>query len=307
MAKEKVIVTGGSGFIGSNLIEILLEQGYEVINFDRNASKYPSQATFAKGNLLDLARLINVAKGVDYIFHLAAEADVDVIKNNPVYATQVNTIGTINVLEAAKINGCQRVLFSSTDWTYGATLDPEVSEATKLYPPAPAHIYMSGKIASEMYCANYKSLYGVDFTIMRFGIPYGPHARRETVVPIFLRKAFAGEPITIHGSGEQFRQFIHVRDLAAGCIACLSDKGKNEIFNLNGPEKVSVMRIAETVKRLLPEHNVTITNKPAREGDFKGRIVDSSKALKLLGWQPKYGFDNGMKEYIKWCQANNDY
>jgi UDP-glucose 4-epimerase len=303
----KILVTGGSGFIPSNLVDRLAEKGHEVINFDRLDPKYESKAKYLKGNILDLARLVEATKGVEYIFHLAAEANVDIIKHNPVYATQVNTIGTINVFEAARINGCKRVLFASTDWTYGATLDPEVSEETKLYPPSPSHIYMSGKIASEMYCSNYRTLYGVDYTIMRFGIPYGPRARRETVVPIFLRKAFNGEPITIHGSGEQFRQFIHVYDLVDGCIACLSERGKNEIFNLNGPEKVTIKRIAETIKRILKDLDVRIVYHEAREGDFKGRLVDSSKALKLLGWKPVFGFDQGMEDYVKWCRANNSF
>jgi len=300
----KVLVTGGSGAIGSVLVDKLLEAGHEVINFDKDNPKYQCQAAYIKGNILDLSKLIEVTLNVDCIYHLAAEANVDIIKKNPIYSTEVNTLGTINVLEAARINKCKRVLYASTDWVYGSTTVPEVDENTPLYPPAPSHIYMATKIASEMLCRNYSELYGVRYTIMRFGIPYGPRSRKETVAPLFISKALNGEPITIHGEGEQFRQFIYVEDLVEGCIACLNEKAENEIFNLNGPEKVSVKRIAETIKKLIKEKEVKIVQLPAREGDFKGRLVDSSKAYRLLGWKPKHSYEEGMKKYIKWFMEN---
>ena len=275
-----------------------------MIIFDKDDPLYHNTAQYIKGNILDIGKLMEVAKGVDVIYHLAAEANVDIILKNPVYSTQVNTIGTLNMLEAARQNKCKRVIFASTDWVYGGTKDLEVNENTFLYPPAPDHIYMSGKIASEMYLSNYKKLYGVDYTIMRFGIPFGPRARPATVTHIFLDKAFKGEPLNIHGSGEQFRQFIYIEDLAEGCVACLQYKAQNEIFNLNGPEKVSVKRIAETIKRFLPDRGVKINYLEAREGDFKGRVVDSSKAYKLLGWKPKQSYEEGMEKYIPWYKEH---
>jgi len=300
----KVMVTGGAGFIGSHLVDKLLLAGHQVIIFDKDDPLYHNTAQYIKGNILDIGKLMEVAKGVDVIYHLAAEANVDIILKNPVYSTQVNTIGTLNMLEAARQNKCKRVIFASTDWVYGGTKDLEVNENTFLYPPAPDHIYMSGKIASEMYLSNYKKLYGVDYTIMRFGIPFGPRARPATVTHIFLDKAFKGEPLNIHGSGEQFRQFIYIEDLAEGCVACLQYKAQNEIFNLNGPEKVSVKRIAETIKRFLPDRGVKINYLEAREGDFKGRVVDSSKAYKLLGWKPKQSYEEGMEKYIPWYKEH---
>jgi UDP-glucose 4-epimerase len=300
----KVLVTGGSGFIGSHLVDKLLIDGHQVVIYDKDDPAYPNQAQYIKGNILDQAKLIEATKGIDAIYHLAAEANVDIILKNPVYSTQVNTIGTVNILEAARQNKCRRVILASTDWVYGGTKDLEVNETTCLYPPSPDHIYMAGKIASEMYLFNYQKLYGVDFTVMRFGIPFGPRARAATVTHIFLSKAFKGEPITIHGSGEQFRQFIYVPDLAAGCVACLHEAARNEVFNLNGPEKVSVKRIAETIKKLLPEKAVQINFLEAREGDFKGRLVDSSKALKLLGWKPNHSYEEAMQKYIPWFEEN---
>src|SRR3989339_45688 len=300
----KIMVTGGSGFIGSHLVDKLFLSGHEVVIFDKDDPIYKSKAIYIKGNILDLGRLIDATQGIDVIYHLAAEANVDIILKNPVYSTQVNTIGTIYVLEAARKNKCKRVIFASTDWVYGGTKDLNVDEKTSLYPPSPDHIYMAGKIASEMYLANYQKLYGVDSTVMRFGIPFGPRARAATVTYIFLSKAFNLEPITIHGSGEQFRQFIYVEDLAEGCVSCLHNNARNEIFNLNGPEKVSVKRIAETIKKLLPEKEVKINFLDAREGDFKGRLVDSSKALNLLNWKPKHSYEEAMKKYIPWFKEN---
>ena len=296
----KVLVTGGSGFIGSHVVDKLLEKGHEVIIYDKNDPKYPSSAQYTKGNILDLEKLIATTRGIDYIYHLAAEANVDIIYKNPVYSTNVNTLGTVNVLEAARQNGCKRVIFASTDWVYGGTKETQVNEGTPLYPPAPDHIYMAGKIASEMYLYSYHKLYKVDYTVMRFGIPFGPRARPVTVTYLFLKKALNGESITIHGDGEQFRQFIYVEDLADGCVACLQDAASNQIFNLNGPEKVSVKRIAETIKKLLVDRNVEIVFLDGREGDFKGRLVDSSKAYNLLGWKPKHGYQEAIAKYIPW-------
>ena len=299
----KILVTGGSGFIGSNLVDKLLENGYDVKIFDVSEPKYKSNADFIKGDVLSLEQITNASIGIDIIYHLAAEADVNRMLLFPLFSTKLNTIGTLNVLEAAKINKCKRLLFASTEWVYGSCKDEKVDETSRLYPPHQDHIYTSSKIASEMYVQNYYDLYGVNYTIMRFGIPFGPRARPSTVTHIFLTKAIKKEPIIIHGSGNQFRQFIYIDDLVDGCIACLKLEVKNQIINLEGKKKITIKMIAETIKDLFDE-DVKINFIKKREGDFKGRFVDASKSKKLLNWEPKYEYKESMKKYIKWFKKN---
>ena len=302
----KILVTGGSGFIGSHLAEKLLEKNHNVTIFDVSEPKYNSDAHFIKGDILSLEQIKEATVNTDVIYHLAAEADVNRMFKAPIYCTKLNTIGTLNVLESARINKCKRVIFASTEWVYGSCKDEKVDEDSRLYPPHQDHIYTSSKIAAEMYIQNYHDLYGVDYTIMRFGIPFGPRARASTVTHIFLKKALCGEPITIHGSGDQFRQFVYVEDLAEGCVACLKPEATNQIINLEGKEIISIKMIAEMIKKLL-DKEVKIELIKKREGDFKGRFVSADKAKKLLKWEPKYNYETAMKKYIGWFKENEKY
>src|SRR5262249_4469119 len=146
-----------------------------------------------------------------------------------------------------------RVILASTEWVYGSVEergDEQITEETPCA-AAPDHLYTSSKIAAELFCRNYQRLYGVDYTIMRFGIPFGGRARPETVTPIFIRKLLNDEPITIHGDGSQTRQFIYVKDLARGNAACVHRAATNEVFNLNGRQKISVLEIVQTLERIL--------------------------------------------------------
>jgi UDP-glucose 4-epimerase len=134
---------------------------------------------------------------------------------------------------------------------------------------------------------------------MRFGIPFGERARPETVTPIFIRKLLSGEVITIHGDGSQTRQFIYVKDLARGNAACIPPKAVNEIFNLNGRQKVSVLQIVETLEQILGK-KAKVTFVDDRKGNFKGRFIASDKARDLLGWEARYGYREAMEMYATW-------
>ena len=151
MSKKNILVTGGSGFIGSHLVDALLAEGHTVVNYDIISSQYPSNATYRQGDVLDNEGIVEATRGIDVIYHLAAEANVNYYYDRPRESTILNTIGTVNVLEAARTNGVQRVLFASTEWVYQGSKETEVDEETQLYPNAPDHIYTSSKIASELY------------------------------------------------------------------------------------------------------------------------------------------------------------
>jgi UDP-glucose 4-epimerase len=292
----RVLVTGGSGFIGSHVVDKLRDRGIQVRVFDMVMPTFRTDVEFYHGSLLDLEALRMATAGIDAVYHLAAIADVKDVYEEPHYAESINVRGTINVLEAARRSRLERVIYGSTTWVYSEASEPFVTEETPLR--APAHLYTATKIASEYYCQSYSRLYGLPVTILRYGIPYGPRARDGAVIPIFVRQALNGEPLTIAGDGAQFRKFVYIEDLAEGNVLALKSVGKDKIYNLDGTEKVTIQQIAETIRKLLG--HVKIQQLPVRPGDFSGKEVSSERAKTELGWEPRVSFEEGMRRYIAW-------
>jgi len=169
--------------------------------------------------------------------------------------------------------------------------------------PGAGHIYSSSKIAREFLICDYQKLYGVPYTIFRYGIPYGPRMRKELVIPIFMRKAFAGEPLTISGDGSQYRNFIYVEDLADAHVLALEDKAENQILNLEGMRRITIKEMSETIQKLV-EKDVKIEYLPARPGDYEGKEASNDKIKRLLDWDPKVDFREGMKKTIAWYKSD---
>lgn len=296
----KILVTGGAGFIGSHVVDVLMEQGHEVVIYDLEAPIYGQKCDNIIADVNDTAKLDAAAKGIDAIYHMAAQANVNIFFNEPVVSNYNTSNSTINLLEAARKNKVGRVLLSSTEWIYGSVEGDESTQITEetIYAQNPDHLYTSSKIAAEMFCRNYKTLYGVNFTIMRYGIPFGERARAATVTPIFIDKILNGGEITIHGNGSQTRQFIYVRDLAEGNASCLKSEGENEIFNINGREVIRVIDIVTTLEEILGKKaNVKFIED--RKGNYKGRFISSEKAERLLGWKPKFKYREAMEKYVR--------
>ena len=296
------MVTGGSGFIGSHIVDKLLEKNHDVVVLDVR-EPHRKDVQFINVDITSFNNgLVDAMKNVDYIYHLAAATNVDHVYKDPVQSTKQGATATVNILEAARQQNVKRVIFASTTWVYNKSFDESVNENTCLYPSNPSHLYISTKISSELFCRSYNLLYNLPYTILRYGIPYGSRARKGTVIPIFINKALAGEPITITGDGSQYRQFLYVEDLAEGNVAALNEIAKNKIYNLDGSRAISVKEIAETIKHI--HNDVKIEYKPARPGDFKGKSVSSEKARRELRWEPKVEFEEGMMEYIAWFKEN---
>ena len=297
----KILVTGGSGFIGSHIVDVLLKKGHNVKIYDVESPKYDQQCEYIKADVMDLNRLIQETKGFDIIYHLAAEADVNRFYNSPYYSNLITSCSTLNVLEAARINKVSRVLLASTEWVYGSPEGPENDEINEKTPTAnsPDHLYTSAKIAAEMFCKNYKRLYDVNYTIMRFGIPFGERARESTVTPIFLKKILNNDEITIHGDGSQSRQFIYVKELAEGCVACLQNNAENQIINIEGRERISVIEIVRNLEKILDKKG-KVKFIEDRAGQFKGRLISAKKARNLLNWEPKLSYFQALKNYTEW-------
>jgi len=300
----RVLVTGGSGFIGSHVVDKLTEHGVTPRIFDLVHSPYHSAGeveTFA-GSLMDMEALRLAMTGCHAVIHLAAVADVKDVFEEPSYAENINTRGTLNVLEAARRSKVRRVVYGSTTWVYSDCAEAEVDEDTVI--AAPSHLYTATKLAGEHYCRTYSQLYGLETTILRFGIPYGPRARDGAVVPIFVRKALAGDPLTVAGDGSQFRKFVYVEDLARGIVLGLKPVARDRAYNLDGRERVTILEIAETVRDAVGSAEIVRTE--ARPGDFSGKEVSSERAETELGWVPTTPFSEGVRRYLDWYREREE-
>jgi len=309
----KVLVTGGSGFIGSHVVEKLLDRGIKVRIYDLLYPEFlenlPEEkrkmVDYYQGSLLEDEKIKFASGGIDVIFHLAAVANVNDVVKDPKYAEKINVQGTFNVLEAAReIESVKRVVFASTVWMYQDTeqVGGPLTESSPL--TFPSHFYTATKFAGEANCVSYSKLFNVPYTILRFGVPYGVRARGATVLAIFVDKALKGDPLTIAGDGSQYRKFVNVEDLAEGCVLALKPEAENQTYNLEGDEKITIKDIADTVKEVLG--NVEIVYTEGRKGDLGGKDISNEKAGKELGWTPKTKFKVGAKQYIEWYKSSLD-
>ena len=297
----RVLVTGGSGFIGSHVVDKLRARGHEPVIYDLRPSPWHEEGTVdtVLGSITDREALERALHSCDAVAHLAAVADVNDVHASPEDAERVNARGTVTVLEAARRAGVKRIVYASTIWVYSDCVEDEVDEETLL--PPPSHLYTSTKLAGELYCKAYQELYGIDYTILRFGIPYGPRAREAAVIPAFVGKALRGEPLTLAGDGGQSRRFVYVEDLADGVALGLDEVATNRVYNLASDENVTIKQIAVRVQELIG--NVEIVYTPARPGDFGGKIVCSERALRELGWSAATPFSEGVRRYVDWRVA----
>jgi UDP-glucose 4-epimerase len=298
----KVLVTGGAGFIGSHVVDALVEAGHDPRIFDVIESPFHDPAEFDTfiGDLTDVEALKQAARGCDAIAHLGAIADVNHVAADPAYAERVNSGGTTNVLEAARCAGVDRVVYASTIWVYDGCDTPTVDEDSLL--GLPRHPYTAQKIAGEMYCTSYAELYDVDYTILRFGIPYGPRARPAAVIPQFFKNALAGRPLTIAGGGKQSRRFTYVGDIARGVVAGLEPKARNRVYNLSSNETVTILQLAEAVSQIVGDTDILHTE--GRAGDFRGVEISNRRIAHELGWTASTTLEQGLSLYYRWLTAD---
>ncbi|MFE5581424.1 NAD-dependent epimerase/dehydratase family protein [Kitasatospora sp. NPDC056531] len=306
----RIAVTGGCGFIGSHVVDHLIAAGHEVLAVDTTDKYLNPDAEHARIDVLDLPALTSALAGSEVVYHLAAMADVEQVYADPVRAVRVNIDGTEAVLEAARRSGLSRTVLASTVWVYGAALtdgqldgeEQELDEHVPIELEHSGHLYVATKLASEMLVHSYRELYGQHFTILRFGIPYGPRMRDELVVARFVQAALTGRPITIAGDGRQSRNFVYVEDLADAHVRALSPAAEDQTFALEGSTAVSVRDIADTVDRLLGP--VTIEHIDGRKADYTGRRISSAQAKRLLGWSPRTNFADGVRRYADWYRTS---
>jgi UDP-glucose 4-epimerase len=302
-----VAVTGGSGYIGSHVIDALIDAGCTVRVLDQRAP-HRADAEWVPCDVLDLEGLTHAVAGADLVYHLAAVADVNDVIADPTVAVEVNTLGTARVLEAARRADAGRVVLASTVWVYAATSpaagndeDDEVDEDSPFDPATDRHLYVTSKVAAEMACRDYLTLYGRPFTVLRYGIPYGPRMRDNCVVAAFMQRAMRGETLRIDGDGSQHRSFVYVEDLARAHVRALDDVAVNRTYNLEGAVPVTIREIAESVIDLVGTGAVEFG--PARPGDLRARTVSNERARAELGWTPTTSFADGLARTHAWYLA----
>jgi len=296
-----VAITGGSGFIGSNVVDALVDSGRTVRVID-SVVPHRDDVEWHDVDILDVDALAPVLDGTEAVFHLAAMADVNDIYADPARAVAVNVQGTVNVLEAGRRVGAGRTVLASTVWVYGSTVGDVVDESTPFTEDMDRHLYITTKIASEFACRDYLNLYDRPFTVLRYGIPYGPRMRETTVMSAFFRRALSGEAITIDGDGMQSRNFVYVEDLAAAHVLALGPDAENQVINVDGPVPVTIRQVAELTAELVGD--VEVSFGPSRPGDLKPQVVRNDKALEVMGWKPEVDITDGMRRSFEWYKTH---
>jgi len=295
----RIAVTGGCGFIGSHVVDHLIRDGHDVTVLDIGRRWLNPQAKYRHADIFDPVALDGAMAGAEAVFHLAGAADVNDVAADPVRAVRLNVEGTTRVLEAARSAGVGRFVLASTVWVYGAAIGRgELTEDVPIDLRTPGHVYVATKLAAELLVHSYREMYGQQFTILRYGIPYGPRMREALVVARFVRAAMTGQPITIAGTGEQQRNYVFVEDLADAHVRALTPAAADQTLALEGGIPVSVREIAETVCSLV--RPVPVRHEPARPADYEGVSISTRLAKEVLDWSPVTSFAAGVRLYLDW-------
>ena len=293
----KSLVTGGSGFIGSHIVDKLVELGHEVIVIDNESADaekfyWNDKAQNYKCDIRDYEKTRSLYEGVDYVFHLAAESRIGPAIENPVNAVSLNCVGTCTVLQCARESGVKRLVYSSTSSGYGNNPYPniEIQRDDCLNP------YSVSKIAGEKLCSMYTQLFGLNTVILRYFNVYGERAPRKgqyaPVVGIFFRQRAAGEPLTVVGDGEQRRDFVHVSDVVnANIMVAISNPDSEafgQVYNVGNGINYSVNEIASWISE-------NVIHIPSRDGEVRVSLAAIDKIKNTFGWSPKVN----LKQWIK--------
>lgn len=313
--EKKIVVTGCAGFIASHLAEGLLKAGAEVIGIDNlysgvmsnleNIINHP-KFTFFQGDIRDTSFLIEVFKGVNIVYHEAAFISVHQSISMPEFCNSVNVNGTINVLNAARINNIEQVIFASSAALYADDLELPKHEKMMLFPKTP---YGCSKLAGESYLMAYHETYGLNTTALRYFNVYGPRQRNNAyagVMALFIEGILREnkEP-TIFGDGTQKRDFIYVKDIVrANLMVAYSSNATGEIFNVASADPIDINFLTRLILKYTEREDLNINYGPKRLGDILHSYADISKIKKKIGFSPKYSIEEGLSEYIAYLKQS---
>jgi len=302
------LVTGGAGFIGSNLVEELIKRGEKVRIIDNfstgrqeNIQEFVPKIELVQGDIRDLDTVREAVEGVDFVLHEAALASVTRSIEHPLATTETNINGTLNVLIAARDAKVKRLIYASSSSVYGDNLNLPKRENMIPHPLSP---YAVSKLSGEYYCQVFYRIYGLETVILRYFNVFGPKqdpvSQYAAAIPKFIKAMLNGRSPSIYGDGEQSRDFTFVENVVeASILACREEKIAGEIFNIAGGKRTTINRLANLISRLLDKNVEPIYTNP-RLGDIRNSLADISKAQKLLNYQPHINLEEGLKRTLKW-------
>jgi UDP-glucuronate 4-epimerase len=309
-----ILVTGGSGFIGSHTVEALLQRGHRVTVVDdfndfydpsvkrRNAAAFRGRVELVEADIRDAARLKDVFKQgrFETVIHLAARAGVRPSLAQPQLYTEVNVLGTQQLLELARTFGVRQFLFGSSSSVYGVNQKVPFSEDDPIFKPISP--YAATKLAGEALCHVYHHLYGLDMVCLRFFTVYGPRQRPDLAIYRFTRAIAAGNPIEMFGDGSSQRDYTYIDDILQGIMACVERTFGFEIINLGESQTTSLRDLVALIERVMGRKAV-VRMLPPQPGDVPVTFADITKAQRLLGYNPQVKIGDGLPRFVEWFKG----
>jgi UDP-glucose 4-epimerase len=295
------LVTGGAGFIGANLVPMLLARGERVRVLDNlvtgDAARLAPEVEVVEGDVRDQDALARAAGGADAVIHLAAAGSVAESVENPLPNFEVNARGTLYTLQAAADAGVERFVFASTGGALIGDAPPPVDEGSV---PRPISPYGASKLAGEGYCHAFRGSYGLNTVALRFANVYGPHSdRKKGALTAFIKRALRGEPLEIYGDGEATRDFIHVDDLCAGILAAHERRDVDGVLHLASERETSIGELARMVLAATGSE-ATVTHLDRRRGEVERNFAIARKAADVLGWHARVRLEDGIAQTVEW-------
>lgn len=308
----KALVTGGSGFIGSNIVEKLVETGFQVTVLDNLSSGHlcniehlirDTSINFINADVRDADAVEKACRGQDVVFHLAASVGRQKSIDNPALDSSTNLLGAVNVLEGMKKNSVHRIIYSSSAAIFGELVTPTIDEGHPQNADSP---YGVSKLAAEKMILAYSGLYDMTGICLRYFNIYGINQRFDSygnVIPIFAKRIFNGLPLLIFGDGNQTRDFVNVQDIArVNLLAANSDTG-TDVYNIGSGDSITINQLASMMQEYSGEE-VTIEHAPERVGDVRDCKANADKVKKILGFQAQIDLQHGLKDYLAWFKNN---
>jgi len=291
----KIVVTGGSGFVGRHVAEAVLAAGHGCAVLD--VADIPEElsaagARWEAGSLTSIEDLRRACRDADAVLHLAGVGDVYLAAQKPPLAAELNVVGTANVAEACLAEGVGRVIYASTWEVYG---HPRYEPLDEDHPTNPDHPYNVTKLAGEQLLLSYDALKGLPVVALRLGTAYGTGMRPNSVFSIFIQRALRGEAITVSGDGRQHRQFTHAADIGRAFVAAAESPLRHEVMNIVAEETVTIRQLAEMI---VAEAPAPLSFGDPRPGDISPARVSAVKAHERLGWSPRVPFSQGLRDLI---------
>jgi UDP-glucose 4-epimerase len=307
---KKALVVGGNGFIGSHLVDALLQQEWGVTILDLQERRYepmPLSAYFIQGDLSQSYLVRQALAGVDIVFHLAWATIHEVSNRDPAADIHANLIPSLHLLEACRESGVHRIVFVSSGGTvYGL---PEELPILETHPQNPINAYGITKVAVEKYLHMFQHLHNLDYAVLRPSVPYGPRQNplgRQGAVAVFLYRVAQGLPITIWGDGSVTRDYFHVSDLVDALIAASEkDLSTYRTFNVGGGEELSLSGLLQLVEETVGKKAV-VDYQPGRDFDAPRILLDTRRAKRELNWQPKVSLVDGLAQTWEWMSRTFD-